>query len=152
MIGIGNRYRTDDGAGLAVAERLRETPGLDVRSCEREPVALLDDWDGAGTVLVIDAVSSGAEPGTIHRLDASSTPLPASFRGSTSTHAFGLADAIELARTLGRLPSQLTVYGIEGQTFTSGTTLTDPVAAAVGVVAAEVRQAALVRAQRRPEA
>lgn len=152
MIGIGNRYRSDDGAGLAVAERLHRAPGLDVRSCEGEPVALLDDWDGAGTVLVIDAVSSGAEPGTIHRLDASASPLPASLRGSTSTHAFGLADAIELARVLDRLPSQLTVYGIEGQTFTSGTALSDPVVAAVEAVAAELRQAAPARAHRGPEA
>ena len=47
---------------------------------------------------------SGAAPGTTRRLDASRERLPAElFRGST--HALGLAEAVELARALDRLPS-----------------------------------------------
>jgi hydrogenase maturation protease len=37
-----------------------------------------------------------------------------------STHAFGVAEAIELARALGQLPARFLVYGIAGKNFTAG--------------------------------
>jgi hydrogenase maturation protease len=131
VIGIGNAARGDDAAGLIAARRLG---GFEH---EGDPVALLDMWREADVAVVIDAVSSGAEPGTVHRFDATSAPLPARLRGSTSSHALGLAEAIELGRTLGRLPGRLVVYGIEGERFEAGTELTPAVAAAVEAVALE---------------
>lgn len=131
IIGVGNAARGDDAAGLIAARRLG---GLEH---EGDPVALLDMWREADVAVVIDAVSSGAEPGTVHRFDATSAPLPARLRGSTSSHALGLAEAIELGRTLGRLPGRLLVYGIEGERFEAGTELTPAVAAAVEAVALE---------------
>ena len=131
VIGIGNAARGDDAAGLIVARRLG---GLEH---EGDPVALLDIWRGADVAVVIDAVSSGATPGTIHHFDVTAAPLPAQLRGSSSTHALGLAEAIELGRTLGRLPTRLLVYGIEGERFEAGTELTPAVAAAVDAVTLE---------------
>ena len=75
---------------------------------EGEPIDLLDRWEGAGEVIVVDAVRSGAPAGTVHRLDRAGRADPAALRGST--HAFGLAETIELARALDRLPQRLTVY------------------------------------------
>ena len=70
---------------------------------EGEPIDLIDMWADEPQTTVIDAVSSGAEPGTIHRVDAGQARLPAElFRGST--HALGVAEAVELARALGRPP------------------------------------------------
>jgi hydrogenase maturation protease len=135
VIGLGNAARRDDAAGLIAARRLG---GLEH---EGDPLALLDLWDGAGLAVVIDAVRSGAEPGTIHRFDAGHAPLPAPLRGSTSTHAVGLGEAIELARTLGRLPARLVVYGIEGERFDAGAELTPPVSAAVDAVVTAIRAA-----------
>ncbi len=141
-VGVGNVYRSDDGAGLAVAERLRETaPDIEVVTCEQEPLRLLDAWNGADLALVVDAVSSGARPGTVHRFDASEQPVPATvFRGST--HALGVGDAIELARTLGRLPTRVLVFGIEGERFSAGDRLSPAVAAAVEPLAAELGEEA----------
>ena len=70
-VGVGNPYRSDDGVGLVVAERLRDDAGGEVITCEQEPLRLLDAWVGADLVLVVDAVSSGADAGTVHRFDAS---------------------------------------------------------------------------------
>jgi hydrogenase maturation protease len=78
----------------------------------------------------VDAVESGAAPGTLHRFDAGAGPIPAGvFR--SSTHAFGVGDAVELARVLGRLPGRVVVYGVEGGEFAAGEGLTAPVEAAV---------------------
>jgi hydrogenase maturation protease len=128
VIGIGNLYRRDDAAGLVVAQRLRQqaAAGVTVIEHEGEPTALLDAWKDAGAVILIDAVFSGAEAGTIHRLDAQADAIPQElFR--YSTHTMSVAEAIELARTLGLLPPRLVVYGIEGKDFSPGAGLSPEV-------------------------
>lgn len=139
VIGVGNPLRGDDGVGLAVAAALedRVPPGVAIIPCEQEPSRLLDAWDGAQGAIVVDAAASGEEPGSVRRFDAGETPVPAGvFR--SSTHAFGVGEAIELARTLGRLPRHVLVYGVEGGRFAAGEPLTPPVEAAVAEVAAAV--------------
>jgi hydrogenase maturation protease len=133
VVGVGNAYRRDDGVGLAVVEQLRERvpKGVEIIACEQEPTRLLDAWQGAEAAILVDAVASGGEPGTLYRYKASEEPVPARVFHS-STHAFGVGETIELARTLGKLPRDLVVYGIEGQTFESGDVLSASVAAAVG--------------------
>ncbi|KAA0272463.1 MAG: hydrogenase maturation protease, partial [Acidobacteria bacterium] len=118
LIGLGNELRGDDVAGLLVARaaRGREHGGIEIVEAGGEPVDLLAAWEGAGAAVVADAVASGAEPGAVHRLDAAARPLPAAF-AAPSTHALGLAEAVELGRALGRLPPRLTVFGIEGTAF-----------------------------------
>jgi hydrogenase maturation protease len=142
LIGLGNDLRGDDAAGLLVARaaREREHSGIEIVESGGEPVDLLDTWDGAAAAIVADAVTSGAEPGAIHRIDAGAGPLPAPF-AAPSTHTLGLAEAVELGRALGRLPPQLTVFGIEGAAFTAGAAPTPAVLAAVaGVAAAAVAE------------
>ena len=142
VLGVGNAYRGDDAVGLAVAGRVRErAPELEVVVCEQEPIQLLDAWAGADLALLVDAVSSGAPPGTVHRLDATAEPVPATvFRGST--HAFGVAEVVELGRALGRLPGRLLVFGVEGAAFSAGDELTPAVAAAVEPLVEELLEEA----------
>lgn len=139
LIGIGNQFRRDDGAGLEVARRIRlaQPPGVKVLEQEGEPASLLDAWSSADEVLVVDGVSSGSPPGTLHRFEVGDQPLPAElFR--PSTHALGLAEAVELARELDRLPGRLVIYGIEGESFETGEGLTPLVQAAVKQLVAEL--------------
>lgn len=121
IIGVGNEYRSDDAAGLVVARRLRRRAGKSFCVIEQsgEGASLIESWRGARSVIVIDAVMSGAAPGTIHRFEANTQPLPHNFF-RYSTHAFGLAEAIELARALGELPPRFIVFGIEAADFTAG--------------------------------
>jgi len=140
VIGLGNDFRRDDGAGRVAARRVRELAGEAVRVIEEsgEGAALMDAWRGAELVILIDAVHSGAAPGTIHRLDARAQPIPSNFF-HYSTHAFSVAEAVELARALDQLPPRLIVHGIEGKDFTSGEGLSPEVAAAVEQVAQTVK-------------
>jgi hydrogenase maturation protease len=141
VIGVGNAYRSDDGVGLIVAQRLmRESfENVTVREASGEGAALIDMWKEAGSVILIDAVRSGARPGTVHKLDAGAEPIPARFL-YYSTHAFGVAEAIELARTLNQLPPNCTVYGIEGHCFTAGIGLSPEVESAAREVVERVMQ------------
>jgi len=139
VIGIGNQLRGDDAAGVAVADRLRPRvpPGVEVVSCNEEPSRLMEAWEGADSVVLVDTVSSGAAPGTLHRFEAGEEPVPAhAFR--SSTHAIGIGETIELARALGRLPRRVRVYGVEAGGFATGASLTPDVEAAVAVLVHDV--------------
>jgi hydrogenase maturation protease len=128
LIGIGNRFRRDDAAGLEVVRRLRlaHPPGVKLIEEEGEPASLIEAWSSTDEALVIDGISSGSAPGRLHRFDVTDAPLPAEvFSGST--HAMGLPEAVELARELDRLPGRLVVYGIEGESFETGEGLSRPV-------------------------
>ena len=125
VIGVGNEWRSDDGAGLEVARRLGG------RQLQGEPIGLVEAIDGTDELAIVDAVFSGAPPGTVHEFEAGAEPLPVAIFGASSTHALGLAEAIEIARSLGRLPARVRVLGIEGARFDYGRGLSPEVEAAV---------------------
>jgi hydrogenase maturation protease len=128
IIGIGNEYRGDDGAGLVVARALHALSLPHTRLMEHtgEAGALMGAWQNADYVFVIDAARASETPGAIFRFEAHDAPLPACFL-STSTHDLGVAEAIELSRLMGSLPERLVVYAIEGRDFAVGSALSLPV-------------------------
>jgi hydrogenase maturation protease len=139
VIGVGNEYRRDDGAGPAVIDRLSGLvpSGVDLVITDGEPIRLVEAWTGAALAVVVDAVrGEPPHPGRIHRfvLDrpGSGVAQPA------SSHGFGLDDAIALALALNRMPGRLIVHAIEAADLTQGEGLTAPVAAAVGAAAAAI--------------
>jgi len=103
---------------------------------EGDTSALVDLLAGASSAIVIDAVRSGASPGTVQRYDVGRTSLPAALSSSSSSHLVSAAEAIELARVLGRLPEMTTVLGIEGERFDLGAAISHRVAAAIEEVVA----------------
>jgi len=141
VVGVGNALRGDDAVGLEVARLLDGTLPAGVRlvECEGEPVSLLSSWENCDTAIVVDATESGREPGTVRRLAAHDGPLPPELQRA-STHLLGVAEAVELARALGRLPGRTIVYGIEGAAFDTGAPLSEAVQAAAAEVAASIRR------------
>ena len=154
VIGVGNPFRSDDAAGLHVVRDLKEAGFNAATLVEHsgEGAALMETWKGAEAVILIDAVSSGAAPGTVHRLEPLADPLPSSMF-QHSTHAFSIPQAIELSRALNQLPARLVVFGIEGKDFQAGEHLSPEVARALPEVARQVieetrRLRSLVESQR----
>ena len=135
IIGLGNRMRGDDAAGLIVAERIRTRigPHADVIVAEMAGADLLEWFNGAQAVLLIDAVRSGAPPGTLHRCEASHNPIQA-VHLPHSSHALSGADALELARSLRLLPPIVLVFGIEVRETGLGRPLSPDVADAIEAV------------------
>ena len=139
IIGIGNEFRGDDAVGLLLAQRLREKLPSTIEVIEHlgDGATLMDAWEGADSIYILDAVRSGSPVGTIHRLDARSQESPTSFFHD-STPAFALAEAVEVARKLDRLPPALFIYGIEGASFDHGAPLSPEVEAAMETIRAEL--------------
>ncbi len=140
IIGVGNRFRSDDGAGPTVLDRLKSMGegGSHLVEATGEGAALMHAWEGAHRVILIDAARSGGPPGEIVRFDVHREGLPSRYF-HYSTHAFSVAEAIELARALGVLPRSMVVYGIEGRRFEAGTALSPEVSRAAEIVADRIR-------------
>jgi hydrogenase maturation protease len=136
VIGVGNEFRHDDGAGPAVLARLRDRvpPGVELMLMDGEPTRLIEAWTGVALAIVIDAVRADpSRPGRSHRF-VLDHPRTGTTRAASS-HGFGLDDAVRLAHALDRMPGRLVVHAIEAADLTQGAGLTPVVAAAVDDVA-----------------
>jgi hydrogenase maturation protease len=139
IIGIGNLFRGDDAVGLLAARWLRERvdSSVEVLEAEGDGLALLDLMEGLDQVMLIDAVKSGGRPGTTVRLDLSKESRWGGL-APCSTHAMGIAEAIDLARTLSRLPEQIILYGIEIDSLEPGAALSESVRVGLDIVVEQV--------------
>ena len=136
VVGIGADYRGDDAARLHVARQLKAL-GLDgviVYEDAVDALSLPADGNGLSIAVLVDAVRSGASPGTVFRFDARRRPIPELLFSRYSTHGLGVGGTIDLIRAIGCLPQRLIVYGIEGATFQLGQELSPVVAAACDVI------------------
>jgi len=140
----GNRHRGDDAAGLLVADRLWEL-GIAAEILDGEVAEILEAWSGTDSVVLVDAVVTGARPGTVHAWDG--RKLKARSISPASSHGLGVGEAIELARALGRLPRNLQVYGIEGRQFAAGAGVSPEVEQAAAEVARQIAALAAARHQ-----
>lgn len=128
VVGVGNVARGDDAVGPLVAARVTRLglPNVEV-VVHDEPLALVDHLATHDDVVVVDAVMSRrGGPGTVHVVRVGSAPLR-SDSSAWGSHGLGVAEAVELARALGRLPQRLTFVGVEAQVLDVGAPMTDRV-------------------------
>ncbi len=131
VIGVGNRDRGDDGVGPLVVDEIRRSwPEIETFVAEGDLSDLAMRWGADQSVVIIDAIRSGRPVGTIVEIDALAEQLPTQ-QGLLSSHGVGLAEAVELARLLDRLPRQLKVIGVEAKSFNQFDPVTPEVAAAI---------------------
>jgi hydrogenase maturation protease len=127
VIGIGSPHG-DDRLGWLALDALKQSARLApliplrlrLEARDRPGMLLLSAWQGAGSVILIDAVCSGAEPGSVLRLSGADIGTP---DNSVSTHGYGVAMAVALARALQQLPATLVLLGLEADPRSGGDAL-----------------------------
>jgi len=136
VVGCGNPFAADDAAGLEVIQRLRACGEWECELLEmpQAGVELMEILDGAQTVVFVDAVSSGALPGTIHLVSLPSQAIELRALGSFSSHGWGLAETLQLRTALGRTLPRLFLVGIEIETCVAGGPLSGTVLEAIGII------------------
>ncbi|MHB1142436.1 MAG: hydrogenase maturation protease [Sulfuricaulis sp.] len=147
ILGIGSPFG-DDRFGWEAAEALRHSAAMNAVAPGRIEIQVLDrpgtmlpaHWQETDIVILLDAVRSGATPGTRHCLEAPDLPGTGML---CSSHGFGIAPAIELARALGNMPSQLLVRGVEADSSWTGFSLSPAVADALPAFVVDIAQEAL---------
>lgn len=142
VLGLGNPLVTDDSVGLRVAAELKpllaEEPDVEVSEDFWGGLRLMERMVGFDRAVVIDAMCSGAPPGTIHRLTPGSIPT----QRSASAHDVSLPTALALGRQAGyQLPGDdhILLVGIEAEDIlTFGEECTPAVRAAIPLAVREV--------------
>lgn len=143
VLGVGSPFG-DDRLGWVAIETLRQSSwpaslpagSLEMEACDRPGAALLSAWRNAQHVILLDAVRSGAAPGTLVRLQGRELSGVATF----STHDFGVAAAVSLARSLGQDTSHIQLLGIEADPASQGQELSPAVLAAMPVLLERLKQ------------
>ena len=122
VVGCGNPHAGDDSVGLEVVRRLRARGDCECELLEmpQASVEMLDLLQGGGVVLFVDAVSSGAPPGTVHLAPLPSSGIEPRALGSLSSHGWGLAEMLGLAGALRRPTPRLMLLGLEVGTVAPG--------------------------------
>jgi len=142
IIGIGQSLRGDDAAGPAAVSLWQKAfqstasrPDIIVELADLPGIGLLNLLAGASKAVLVDAVQSDAEPGTIHTLTEDHL---ASFElGDRSAHGWGIAETLSLGRALNlaEMPAELTLIGIEAAQLEIGAGLSPEVELALPRVA-----------------
>lgn len=145
VVGLGNPILGDDGVGWKVASAVKEhlMPSLAIRTPPDEHtidveflslggISLMENLLGYQRVILIDALTTDQEPGSILVLPLQEMPDDSALH-VTSAHDTSLQTALKLGRTMGAdLPDEVIVVGIATRhVYDFSEELTAPVAAAV---------------------
>lgn len=128
----GNADRGDDGAGPACADALKMLHAP-AKCLPGDAFSLLDAWTGHPKVIIVDAIVTGAAPGTLHRFEIRNGENIDRFEKSlgSSSHGFGIAEALRLGKLTKNLPPEIAICGIEAASFEWGGGLSPEVHGAV---------------------
>lgn len=138
ILGIGQSLRGDDEVGLEIVRRWRESHGADnpdhtieVEIVESPGLSLLGLIAGLDAAILVDAVQSGAPPGTLHKL--TEEDLLNFGEGTGSAHGWGAAETLSLGRQLSPddLPERIFIIGVEAVQFNLGEGLSPAVEASI---------------------
>jgi len=139
VIGVGNLIRCDDGAGIHVVNRIRErTASIDTLDVALGSIEILEAMKGYERVIIVDAIETGAEPGTVFHVNISWDEKPPVI---THSHGVDLVTTIELGHRLfpDEMPGDIRIIGIEAEnTFTLTEVCTEKVQAAIEKVVEEI--------------
>ncbi|MDJ0623766.1 MAG: hydrogenase maturation protease [Desulfocapsaceae bacterium] len=141
VVCIGNDLVADDGVGHAVYAELNKRvlpQGTRLKLLGLGGMALINEFSGETTLIVVDAVQFGVTAGTVHVL--SWDDLPGS-ESHVSCHGIGIREAIEVSRKLypQQSPESVFLVGVEGQCFDQlGEGLTAEVAASIPLAVEKV--------------
>lgn len=139
--------RQDDSAGVEAVKRWQAVfpehaadYDLGVVVLELPGLNLLDYFEAATCVLIVDAVHSGAVPGFLHQLKESD--LVEFGKESDSAHGWGVAETLALGRKLQpeKMPKRVDILGIEVKNIDLGEGLSAEVAGVMDQAAKMIQQ------------
>jgi len=132
VIGVGNTILSDDGAGVHAARLLQGDPrvpaGVTILDGGTLGIELVPYASDASRVLFLDAVNSGAAPGTLTRMTGRDL-LGTS--GGWSVHQLGVADLIAALALVSAGPQDIVVLGVQPAHTDWGTSLSPDVESAL---------------------
>jgi hydrogenase maturation protease len=131
VLGIGNLVMTDDGIGVRVVQLIEERyrfPGqVTVLDGGTLGLDLLPRIEAVQRLLIVDAVDTGAPPGTLVRLTGAE--IPQALETRLSPHQMGLKDLLTVGPLLGHSPGETVLWGVQPESIQMALRLSASVAA-----------------------
>jgi hydrogenase maturation protease len=119
VIGVGNLLRTDDGVGIHVVKGLNDLHmEVDTLDAAMGSVEILDAMRGYDRVIIVDAIETGAKPGTIFRVNLTQGEEPPVV---THSHGTDLITTLRLGRQLygDEMPGEIILLAVEAEDTTT---------------------------------
>jgi len=118
VLGIGNPLRSDDGIGIHVVESLRDedlSDKIDIKE-GLSGLDILGAIAGYERIIMIDAIKSGGEPGTIYKLSVGDLHAQQTLH-TFSTHDVDIPTMLKLGRDLypGKMPEDIVIIAVEAE-------------------------------------
>ncbi len=142
ILGIGNSLYSDEGLGVQILPRLikalKGVENLEFIDGTTEGMQLLGPVEATDSLIIIDAVNAGKQPGEIIKLEKEQIP---SFNGiKMSVHQIGFQEVISAAQLRDRLPERMVMFGIQPASLQLGVSLTGTAEKAVPELVERVKQ------------
>jgi len=142
LVGIGNPWRRDDGLGPSFVQEIqrRSIWKGEFRVVPGEMLMILDILESfcrsKEKIVFIDAYACTVNEGVPSKNAVTSYPIVLDrwqnlkshqiWNTSMSTHGWGLAEALNMAETLGQIPEKIFILAIPGYDFNYGEGLSCP--------------------------
>ena len=129
VLGVGNMLLSDEGVGVhvvnALAAQYQETSDVAITDGGTGGMELLPLLDGAGHLIVVDALRCGQPPACIVRLEYAE--VPAYFKTKLSPHQVGISDLLAALAFKGAVPGHVVLIGVEPANLSLGMELSPEV-------------------------
>ncbi|WP_210394940.1 HyaD/HybD family hydrogenase maturation endopeptidase [Motiliproteus sediminis] len=127
VLGVGNILLTDEGIGVRVVEALEQRyqipEGVEVMDGGTAGMELLSSIASREHLILIDAVNTGAAPGTLVKLQ--DDEVPALFKNKISPHQLGISDLLGVLTVTGEMPKKMTLFGVVPFSLDTSTELSE---------------------------
>ncbi len=144
VLGLGNTLLSDDGVGPALLDHLsgsaKKWDGqVEFMDGGTQGLALLGHLSGRKALIIVDAMKTGAPPGTVHRMTLAELRNVNPGHAS-SAHEGNAGELLAAAQLLDELPARLFVVGVEPKKVATGLGLSTPVKRALSEASKEVNE------------
>lgn len=148
IAGAGNPWRSDDGIGITIIERLHALQHagafylakdqVDILDIGTDGLALLDILPNYQKAIIIDAVEMNAPPATIKVFSPEEAKIKIT-NDALSTHGFGLGEMLKLAEQL-NIPTQITIIGVQPYDLSFGNELSSEITRVIDKIIDQVKK------------
>jgi hydrogenase maturation protease len=134
VLGIGNRLRSDDGAGAAAIDKLTRDHALKSRAIFQDGgtigLALLPQIEDSSGFIVIDAAQLNEAPGVIRVFEGEAMDIELA-GGKRTVHEVSVLSLFSAAALAGALPKRRALVAIQPATTGWGVSLSPAVSIAI---------------------
>ncbi|MFW5900662.1 MAG: hydrogenase maturation protease [Halodesulfurarchaeum sp.] len=142
IVAVGNPIMGDDGVGARVVEVLEDSTlgdreDLTLANAGTTAFFALEAMSGCDRAIVVDAISTGAEPGTVHRYRY----VDGAFDGDIpemTMHDFSFAEALRAGREAYDIPSEVLIFGVEPERIEMSMELSEAIERTVPTLVAHI--------------